>query len=112
MTKSNIKKLFGSKIKSLRKSLNLSQEEFAEKIGLERGSLSKIETGQRFPSSKTIDRISSAFQIDYQELFNFKNITIIPDINKAIIIELHNIDIQTKEIILKVIRLYKQQCKK
>ena len=37
----------------IRKSLNLSQKEFAEKIGLKQGSLSDLETGR----AKIIDRV-------------------------------------------------------
>ena len=41
------------RIIKLRKSLNLSQKEFAEKIGLKQGTLSDLETGK----AKIVDRV-------------------------------------------------------
>lgn len=40
----NIKKILGNNVRNLRKAKNLSQEKLAEIIGLERDSLSSIET--------------------------------------------------------------------
>ena len=109
MTKSNIKKLFGSKIKSLRKSLNLSQEEFAEKIGLERDTISKIENGKRFPSCKTLEKIAQVFNIKYSDLFNFNDFDNTVDYNKAINIETLDLKEKDTEFILDFIRLYKEK---
>ena len=44
----------GNKIKNLRKSRKMRQEDFAEKIGVSRSTLSCYEIGQRTPSLKTL----------------------------------------------------------
>ncbi len=66
-----IKNLLGKRIAEIRKSLNLSQENFAEKIGISRNSLSLIERGINFPAGSSIDKIHKNFNIPYSELFNF-----------------------------------------
>ena len=41
----NVLKLFGLRVKSIRKQHKLSQEKFAERIGVDTGTISNIETG-------------------------------------------------------------------
>ena len=53
----------GSKIKNLRKSRRITQEDFAEKIGISRSTLSCYETEQRTPNLKTLQQISEAFGV-------------------------------------------------
>ena len=53
----------GIKIKTLRKSRKLTQEDFAEKIGVSRSTLSCYETDQRTPNIKTLQQISEAFGV-------------------------------------------------
>lgn len=53
----------GSKIKNLRKSRQMTQEDFAAKIGVSRSTLSCYEIGQRTPSLKTLQHISELFGI-------------------------------------------------
>lgn len=56
------------RIKEIRKSLDLTQEEFASKLSITRGALSRIESGERNPSSQTIKLICSEFGISRQWL--------------------------------------------
>lgn len=64
-----IKKLFGQNLKKYRKDIGLSQEELSEKLGLQ--TISRIETGNKFVSAKTIDKIVEVLKISHSELFNF-----------------------------------------
>ena len=50
--------VLGHKIKLKRLKLELSQEELAEKVGIDQSDLSKIEKGNANPSIKTISRIA------------------------------------------------------
>lgn len=54
----------GNKIKELRKSIGLTQEELAEKVGIDNKHLSKIENGKHAPSFKTIKKISDVLKAD------------------------------------------------
>lgn len=53
----------GIKIKNLRKSRKMRQEDFADKIGISRSTLSCYETEQRTPNLKTLQQISEAFGV-------------------------------------------------
>lgn len=53
----------GAKLKNLRKSRKLTQEEFAEKIGVSRSTLSCYEIDQRTPSIKTLQVIAENFGV-------------------------------------------------
>ncbi len=65
----SIKKQLGSKIKRLRKTQGLTQEQLAEKIDLSLRTLSGIEIGENFVTADTLDRIISALRTTPEELF-------------------------------------------
>ena len=60
---------FGNKIRELRLKLNLSQEKFALKIGMDRTYYSQVEAGKRNISLENIYKISKGFDISLEELF-------------------------------------------
>lgn len=53
-----------TRIKDVRKTLNLTQETFAERIGLKRNSIAQIETGARIPSNQVIISICREFGVN------------------------------------------------
>ena len=53
----------GTKIKNLRKSRKMTQEDFADKIGVSRSTLSCYEIGQRTPHLKTLQHIAEMFGV-------------------------------------------------
>ena len=72
--------LLAKNIKELRLKHNLTQEVFAEKIGLTTNGVSNIERNRYQPTAETIDRICRAFKITPAELL------LVPaDSNKEII---------------------------
>ena len=68
----NFKTGLGSNIKLLRKLRNITQEELAEIIGIHSRQLSKIETGDHFPSCKTLEKICIALDVSPKEIFDFE----------------------------------------
>ena len=52
------------RIKSIRKSLNLTQELFSKKLNLSRNYIALIETGDRIPSDRTISDICREYNIN------------------------------------------------
>ncbi|MBR1753716.1 helix-turn-helix transcriptional regulator [bacterium] len=67
----NLKKAFGQNLKLIRKSKDLTQEKLSEMIDIYPRQLSKIETGEHFPTSKTLEKICVALGITPKELFDF-----------------------------------------
>ncbi len=65
--------LINTSIKNLRKSNNLIQEEFAEKIDISIQGLSNIERNRYQPTADTIDKICKAFKITPAELLLGQN---------------------------------------
>ena len=53
----------GTKIRHRREELHLSQLAVAEKIGMSRAHLTRIEGGKRSPTFKTVERIAKALRI-------------------------------------------------
>ncbi len=66
---SNIKALFGERIRELRLSKGLSQEKLGALCGLDRTYISSIERGHRNVSLENISSISEALSINISELF-------------------------------------------
>lgn len=58
----------GGKIKSLRKDLGFSQEEFAEEIGVNRGTIIRIESGTQNSTIGMLLTISDALRIEIKDL--------------------------------------------
>jgi transcriptional regulator with XRE-family HTH domain len=67
----SLRKSFGSRLRTLRKSRDLSQERFAEKFGVSVDFLSLIERGINSPSFDTLEQIAVRLNIPVKELFDF-----------------------------------------
>ena len=70
---SSLKSKFGKRIKELRKANGYTQEDVAEKIGLEPTNLSKMENGLHFPQSEKLEKLANVFNINVMDLFNFEH---------------------------------------
>ena len=88
----NTKKLLGKRIKELRKAANLTQEQLAELIDIETGSLSGIESGRHFPSLITLEKIAKNLNIELKALFEFKHLTSADEMKESIIKNIDKID--------------------
>nr|DAU52925.1 MAG TPA: helix-turn-helix domain protein [Caudoviricetes sp.] len=69
----NITKKFGIRLKELRTSKNLTQAQLAEMVGLDVMSISRIESGARFPQKENICKLSKVLECDIKELFDFEH---------------------------------------
>lgn len=54
------------KIKALRKTRGLTQEQLAEKLGVQRATVSNYEIGRRSPHIKELERIASALGVSLE----------------------------------------------
>ena len=80
-------KLINSNIKDLRIKHGLTQEEFAEKIGLSIQGLSNLERNRYQPTSDTIDKICKNFNISPVDLLlthNKNNEDLLKNINSLL----------------------------
>lgn len=61
-----------TRIKFYREAKNLTQEQLAEKIGINSKSLSTIECGQNYVTAQTLENISTALDISIKKFFDFE----------------------------------------
>ncbi len=67
--KMGIKQELGKKIKRIRQSRGLTQEQLAEAVDISPRTLSGIEVGENFLTAETLDKIVIALNTNYEELF-------------------------------------------
>ncbi len=81
----NIKQKFGKRVKELRKNKGFTQEQIAERIGIEPPNISKLEKGTHFPLPENIEKIAKALDVKVVDLFDFEHFS-----NKNILLkEIH-----------------------
>jgi len=65
----DIKLNLGSRIRYLRKSKGFTLDEVAQRCGIFKSNLSKIEKGQRNPTTDTLEKIAQALQCSVRDFF-------------------------------------------
>jgi transcriptional regulator with XRE-family HTH domain len=75
MNKNNeINKLFGKKLRLLRMSKGLSQEELGLQSGIHRTYIGQIERAEKNITIQNVYRIAKTLELDIRELFDFSDI--------------------------------------
>lgn len=69
----NIKEKVGKRIKYLRNQIGVSQEELADKAGIDRTYITSVECGKRNVSIVNIEKIANALDVTLSKLFEFDN---------------------------------------
>ncbi|BCS52632.1 helix-turn-helix domain-containing protein [Geobacter sp. SVR] len=65
------KVLLGERIRELRRSRGLTQEQFADLIGVEQKHVSRLELGKSFPPIERLEKIAEALQVPLRNIFDF-----------------------------------------
>jgi len=73
---STLRKQFGKKLRSIRKELGKTQEEFAETLDISVDFLSLVERGLNAPSFESIEAFSIILGIPVRDFFDFSSETI------------------------------------
>lgn len=68
---SSLRRQFGIRLKAIRHERELTQEEFAELVGISVDFLSLIERGVNAPSFEVLERIGARLHLPVQDLFDF-----------------------------------------
>lgn len=64
----------GTRIRILRESKNMSQQDLADLCNFDKGDMSKIESGKANPTLKTFLIISQALEVNFPDLFQIEDI--------------------------------------
>ncbi len=67
----DIKLLVGKRVRELRNSIGISQEELADLAGLDRTYITSVECGKRNISIVNIEKLAKALNVTLAEFFNF-----------------------------------------
>ena len=94
----------GKRIKELRKSQGISQQQLAELANIDQRSLSHIECGDTFPSRSLLD-LAKVLNIELKGLFDFEHLEVTTETMSTYIKE--NIDHLPKDSITAVYRMVK-----
>jgi transcriptional regulator with XRE-family HTH domain len=85
---SDLLKLVGEQLRTIRKAKNLTQEDIADKSGLSFSYISDVERGTRNISLESLEKIIVALGVMPYEVFSFKNIETELDLSdKRLIVE-------------------------
>ena len=68
----NLREMFGKKLKQIREAKGLTQQKLAELCNMETTSIGMIEIGKRGVSFDKLSLLSEHLDVDFDELFNFK----------------------------------------
>lgn len=71
MPKYNVRKKFGKRLRVLRKSAQLSQEDLGFKANIHRTYIGAVERGEQNVSLDNIYRLAKALKVELKELFIF-----------------------------------------
>ncbi len=67
----DIKHLVGKRVRELRNSIGISQEELADLASLDRTYITSVECGKRNISIVNIEKLANALQVSLKEFFSF-----------------------------------------
>jgi transcriptional regulator with XRE-family HTH domain len=62
--------MFGHHMQQIRRSRNLTQEQVAELIGMDRVSIGYIEQGRRAPKLSTLFSLANVYDVEMQDFFS------------------------------------------
>lgn len=69
MKEEDLKKIFGKRVRFIRKERNLTQEQLSEMTDMDPQHFCKLENGTHFPSPKNLVKIANALNVDLFDLF-------------------------------------------
>lgn len=67
---SEYSRMFGHHMQQIRRSRNLTQEQVAELIGMDRVSIGYIEQGRRAPKLSTLFSLASVYDVEMRDFFS------------------------------------------
>lgn len=104
----DIKAQLGARIKELRKSQNITQEELVEVIGSDTNNLSRIENGKKFMSAEKLVKIANALHVDIKDLFDFGHILSDDELKAEIISDINTLSTKQLKYIYKSVKNLKE----
>ena len=96
-------KLFGRRVKELRKRYGITQEKLAEALNLDNQTISRIETGYFFTSYENLEKMATALNTNIKDFFDFEHLKDKQELKQEIINKLEALDTNKLQKIAKFI---------
>lgn len=100
----NAQKLFGKRLKELRKQRNLTQEQLSELLGVFPKQIGNIETGTTFTTMPNLEKISKILNVEIKDLFDFEHQKQRDELIKNIYETINQISDEKLKIVYKVVK--------
>lgn len=97
---------FGKRLKELRNSKNLTQAQLAEMVGLDVMSVSRIESGTRFPQKENITKFAQILECEIKELFDFEHVKTKAELRSDIDEQLNRAQLNDLKYISRMVNIY------
>ena len=98
-----LKEKFGARLKEIRRSKKMTQENLAEITGMDIPNLSNIERGKKFVSAETLSKLATALNVSESTLFDFQHKKTKNELIKEINFIIENSDVEKLEYIYKTL---------
>ena len=95
---------FGKRFKELREENNYTQEQLAEKIGVEARQISRIETGKCFTTLDNLNKIAKLFNVEVRDIFSFEHFKDKDELIKLITVMLNSASEENCRTIFKIVK--------
>lgn len=99
------RELLGARIKELRKTKGLTQDQLSEVIDIDAKHLSRIEVGRSYPSLDLLEKTAVALHVELKDFFEYEHKTkSLGDLKKNIQLLLNEANADKLQLILKILR--------
>ena len=99
-------KLFGKRIKEIRKKKKYTQEKLAEILGLDNQTISRIETGHYFTSYENLEKMATLLDVNIKDFFDFQHLNDKEELYKNILLKLDKLSLKDLQKVFKFIQDY------
>jgi DNA-binding XRE family transcriptional regulator len=74
MTKKELQKNIGLRIKQLRNNKSISQQDLAAQCNFEKSNMSRLEAGMVNPTALTLLKIAKSLEVEIMDIFDFSQL--------------------------------------
>ncbi len=99
-------KLFGKKIKEIRKKQSFTQEKLAEILDVDAKTISRLEKGYYFTTYENLEKLANALDVQIKDFFDFEYMQNKDTLKDSLITKISNMPIEKLQKIAKFIQDY------
>ena len=102
------KKKFGKRLRQLRLSRNLSQDQLCDKLDMNASMLSNFETGKNAPALETMIKISKALDAEPNEIFDYSHFKTPKELETELLEIFNSLSTEKQMVYYRIIKLLQE----